>query len=481
MALLKLDETRWVLGGGTTSEWNLVNRRRLDEAYAKLAGVAKRWRSLAPEGAKRRGYAAGLEFFVKNKGAARDALAVHPALDYWLHLWDTHFARPTPPEDWDLHFGIFQSFPASLALATGKAVKLDGCLDPDGRFYLYGTPWFVDLGPQASRAPAKITIAKGSVKVEAAGSSAVIDPKAAPKGAVKKLVEMVPGVVVDDRGWLLMRGVTMHGLEVMEEPARRRFAEVIAQAWSELKERDPFLHAEMADLLRVLVPLQNPMNHGSVSSSYVTMRGLIALSHAEDSLLQAETLIHEFCHMKMNQLLAADPVLLPGQSGQVYYSPWRKDARRLRGLMLGAHAFLNVARYLSRSLEREEYDKVRRLDVMSNVARRVLQVEAALKSLIEHGKFTEFGREFILGMWRELGVVRHAALWYPEALVAEQKDACEQHRRENGLGDTALHKLAGTVDVPRDRFRKPGQPEEDEFLPRTGLDAAPAAAPEPKK
>jgi len=267
-------------------------------------------------------------------------------------------------------------------------------------------------------------------------------------------------VVVDDRGWLQVHGVTMHGLARLDAAAAESFAAPIRKAFKDLAERAPALHAEMTDLLHVLTPLENPMNHGSVSSSYATLRGLIALSPSHDELLQAETLIHEFCHMKLNQLLAADPLLVPGQNGQVYYSPWRPDARRLRGLLIGAHAFLNVGRYLAGSLQREEYADERRLEVMTNVSRRLFQVETAMMCVTENAAFTPFGREFALGMWRELGLLRAAALWFPPALVAEQKAECDKHYREHALDGTFLHKTAALADrVPRARFAPAGLPE----------------------
>jgi HEXXH motif-containing protein len=305
-----------------------------------------------------------------------------------------------------------------------------------------------------------VAVERGVLRLTGKGLEAEFAPgAAAPGGPLRRLDEVVTGVVVDDRGWLQVHGVTMHGLARLEDAERSRFAAVIRRAFLDMAARDPLLHAEMADLLRVVVPLQNPQGHGSVSSSYATLRGMIALSHSEDPLLQAETLIHEFCHMKMNQLLAADPVLLPGQSGQVYYSPWRPDARRLRGLLIGAHAFLNVARYLARSLEREEYPDVQRLEIMTNVARRLYQVENAMKGVIEHGAMTSFGREFVLGMWRELGILRHAVLWFPPALLAEQLAECEAHRARHALAGTSLHKDAAFADlVPRPAFQPAGVP-----------------------
>jgi HEXXH motif-containing protein len=456
---MKLDESRWVLGGGRTPEWRWVRRRRLDEARAGLRSALVGLTRAAPPGVRRRKYAAAARFLIAARGERAERMLEHPCLDYWLSLWRTHFVEACPEEDWHLQFGVLGSFAASLALLEGKSFACDATLDPDGSFFLYGQPWVLDFAA-GGRAFVSVAVKGGVLSLEGEGLEAVFAPKdAVAGGPLRRLDEVVPGIVVDDRGWLQVHGVTMHGLKRLEDGPRRTFAAVIGRAMSDMAERDPLLHAEMSDLLQTVVPLENPMNHGSVSSSYATARGMIALSHSDDPLLQAETLIHEFCHMKMNQLLAADPVLLPGQSGQVYYSPWRPDARRLRGLLIGSHAFLNVGRYLARSLEREDYSDEQRLEVMTNVSRRLFQIETAMKAVIENASLTTFGREFVLGMWRELGLLRHTALWFPAGLVAEQKAECDKHYAEHALSGTNLHKTADLLDrVPRPRFAPAGLP-----------------------
>jgi len=443
---MKLDETRWVLGGGRTPEWRWVRRRRVEESRRGLRAALTSLRREGPASARKAGYAAAGDFLLRAKGPEAERMLEHPALDYWLSLWRGHFARPAAEEDWLLQFGLLGHFAAGLALAARKPLACAAVLDPDGRFCAYGTPFVIDGG--AGRAPVKVSVAGGVLR---------LDGEARP---ARRLDEVVPGIVVDDRGWLQVHGITMHGLAALGDAERAAFAAPIRRAIEDMRERDPLLHAELTDLLHVLVPLRNPNGYSSVSSSYAHARGLIGLSPSDDVLLQAETLIHEFCHMKLNQLLAADPILLPGQSGQVYYSPWRPDARRLRGLLIGAHAFLNVGRYLARSLQREEYPDETRLEVMSNAAKRLFQVETALRAATEHGTFTPFGREFVLGMWREVGLLRHAVLWFPPALVAEQKAECDAHYAKHALAGTVLHKTADLVDaVPRVRFARPGTPE----------------------
>ena len=254
-----------------------------------------------------------------------------------------------------------------------------------------------------------------------------------------------------------MHGVSMHGLAHLDEAAKARFIAVLQQALVDMAREEPALLAEMTDMLRVLVPLENPMNYGSVSSSYVNMRGAICLSHSEDPLLQAETLIHEFCHQKLNQLMIVEPLLRGGQAGQVFYSPWRKDARRLRGLLLGAHAFLNVSRYMLRSISRQSYRREQSLDAMVNVASRLFQVESALRTLSFYASYTEFGERFHAGLWRELGLLFHGIQGFPAALVKEARDNAAAHQAEHALFDTGFHKSAAFVDkVGRAPFLSPG-------------------------
>jgi HEXXH motif-containing protein len=469
---MRLDETRWIMGGGVDAEWRWVHRRRLDEARAGLRGALARLSREAPLSVRRSRLSESARYLLRAKGPRADRALGHPCLDYWLSLWTSHFSRPCPAEDWDLQWGLLGGLAAALALEEGARLDADATLDPDGSLYLHGLPWALDF-PDAGRRRVRLSAAGGVLRVKGEGIDAAFAlADAAAGGPARRLDEAVPGVVVDDRGWLQVHGVTMHGLLRLDDEPRRAYAATIGRAIRDMRERDPRLHMEMTDLLRVLVPLQNPMNHGSVSSSYATLRGLIALSPSDDALLQAETLIHEFCHMKLNQLLAADPLLLPGQAGQVFYSPWRPDARRLRGLILGAHAFLNVARYLARSLERESYSDEKRLDVMSNVARRLFQVEAAMAAATEHGSFTEFGSRFMLATWRELGLLRHAVQWFPPALVAEQRAEHEAHRREHSLPGTWLHKTAALVDaVPRAGYAPSGSPAPAAPAPAAGSGA----------
>ncbi len=439
------------------------------ESSRKLRLASRAARGRAPAAVRARAYGRGLDYVLALKGPERGPRAVaSPALDYWLHLWDRHFDRPARRADWHLQFGLFQGFAAAAALRARRSLRLDAACDPDGRFHLHGSPVFFEFASAPRDRLFVLRLAPESVSIEAPGVSrswprAAFEAASASDGdgavRLRRAPEVVDGIIVEDRSWLMVHGVTMHGLARLDGEPASRFASVLREALAAMSERDPALHAELTDMITALIPLENPQGHGSVSSSYMNLKGAICLSHAEDPLLQAETLIHEFCHQKMNQLLVADPVLLPGQAGQVFYSPWREDARRAAlCLLLGAHAFLNVARYLARSLAREARPEAEEIEVMVNVARRIHQIDSALKAYLGASMvdFAEFGRRFVLGMWRELGLLKHAVMWFPPALLAEQLAACEEHRRRFALFDTGFHRAAGLVDgVPRAAFQAP--------------------------
>jgi HEXXH motif-containing protein len=452
---VRLDEKAWILSGGDTPEWKAVSAHRAEQALAQLGVIARAFKSSAPKAVKADGLNGALEAFLKRRGPVREKLLSHPALDYWLFLWDKHFSHPSDEMNWRLQFGLFAGFPLSLALLEGdkKTLALTATLDPEAHLHLYGVPAALRFPAELALKTARLALKAGLLSVECEGKRWKVPAKAllgeeeySSAGlAVARSPEVIPGLSVEHCGLLFTQCVVMHGLAHPSPAETTRFVEVLRTALRHIEERDPKLFFEMTQMTTTLIPLVNTIKFGSVSSSYVNMRGAICLSHAEDPLLQAETLIHEFCHQKMNQLLLVDELLLPGQAGQVFYSPWRKDARRLRGLILGAHAFLNVAAYLIKSLSREEYELKERVSVMVNVARRLFEVEAAVAAASSYGEYTEFGRRFILGMSRELQKLFHAVQWFPAELVAEARAAAAAHRAEHALPLTGIHRSEGFV------------------------------------
>lgn len=469
----RLDARDWALSAGLGAGWRLVMSKRLAHARAGLR-AARRALRRAPRAVQAAGYGRALDFLVGLRGPGRRALT-EPAFDYWLHLGGAHFNGSRPEREWRLHYGLAGTLAAAAAWRARGRGRFAATVPPGGRLTLHGEPLALALDARDAFAPAELRTEPDALELRLRGrpagrwTRAEVEavtpelPAARGRARLERMVEAAPGLVVDSSSWLTNHGVTMHGLAELDVPARRAFAAVIARALEGMRRTAPGLHAEMTDLTRLLMPLRPHKTMSSVSSSYVSMRGAICLSPSDSELLQAETLIHEFCHQKMNQLLEVDPLLVPGQSGQVFYSPWRGDARRLRGLLLGAHAFLNVASHLLDAVSEASYRRRELVDVMLNVAVRALQVEEALRTVDQYADLTPFGAQFVSALKKELARVQHGALWFPRPLLREARRTCAAHRARHALGATGFHRPAGLVDrVRRAPFLSPGGVERDE-------------------
>jgi HEXXH motif-containing protein len=59
----------------------------------------------------------------------------------------------------------------------------------------------------------------------------------------------------------------------------------------------------------------------------------------QPELSNLEAIIHESSHNKLNLLFHFDPLIL-NSLDENYYSPFRPDARHLKGVFLAMHAFV---------------------------------------------------------------------------------------------------------------------------------------------
>lgn len=422
-----LDGADWVVGRGTGPSWRAVTSLRASAAAAELsraAAWAKGVRALAPYAPAR-----AAEAVLSAPPAARASLLLFPAMDCWLSGLPGFLSGERGEAETLLHFAYFQSFAAAAAVLGGAPARLKVRLSAEARFHATGTRLSLVFPKACAGRDAEVTASRGSLAGRC--GDAVGEPS--------ELPALADGVWVEQDDPLVLQPVVMHGLVRHEGPAKERFVGVLKGAMTRMKEVDPGLSAEMTDFLRLIVPLDNPKGHKSVSSSYRHMRGALCLSHSDDQLLQEETLIHEFCHQKANLLSTADPLLKPGQGGQVLYSPLRPDARRLWGLLLGAHAFVNVNRYLQRVLLREEFSDKERARVQTIVARRLTHVDDMLRTVSLYAELTPAGERFQSRLWREHAVTLHGALGWPADVMKDGRARGVEHRAERALDATGFH------------------------------------------
>lgn len=119
--------------------------------------------------------------------------------------------------------------------------------------------------------------------------------------------------------------------------------------------------------------------------------GAIATSWPPDPVTLAETLVHEFQHVKLCGLL--DLVPLAESGGAKVYAPWRRDPRPAGGLLQGIYAHVGIVRFWAAQRHAEtEPDKVLRAQVQ--FARWRPTIEAGVSTLEQTGSLTAEGERF---------------------------------------------------------------------------------------
>src|SRR5262249_53080652 len=104
-------------------------------------------------------------------------------------------------------------------------------------------------------------------------------------------------------------------------------------------------------------------------------------------------------HAKLAALMDLFRLVEPG--GELYYAPWRTDPRPLPALLQGAYAHLGVAGFwrIQRRLECEA-GLARRAEV--EFARWRAAAEQATRAILESGRLTSIGSEFVTAMAERL-------------------------------------------------------------------------------
>ncbi|MDE3219280.1 MAG: hypothetical protein KGO23_07900 [Nitrospirota bacterium] len=111
----------------------------------------------------------------------------------------------------------------------------------------------------------------------------------------------------------------------------------IKQAWAIVQEAWPEGHELLALLTARIIPLKAK---GVVSFSYRHRPGLSFINCFDrDNLDLIDDLIHENSHHHLNLLLRKQILYHGDRNQQIFYSPWRRSLRPLRGILHAAFTF----------------------------------------------------------------------------------------------------------------------------------------------
>lgn len=166
----------------------------------------------------------------------------------------------------------------------------------------------------------------------------------------------------------------------------------IQSAWEVLTDHHRRAAGSVAAGTSVIVPLTPESDTDLISATSPAAFGAIATSWPPDPVILAETIVHEFQHVKLCGLL--DMVPLTESGGEKVYAPWRQDPRPAAGLLQGVYAHLGIARFWQAQQYAETGpDDILRARVL--FARWRPAIDLAADTLLETGCLTPAGARFV--------------------------------------------------------------------------------------
>ena len=171
---------------------------------------------------------------------------------------------------------------------------------------------------------------------------------------------------------------------------------LVEEAWRILNSCVPETAMAMSAGLRSIAPLPDSRDGSIRSASTGDGFGAVLVTRPPNAVLLAESLTHEFHHVKLGGLLHLHE-LYEDDGVDRYYAPWRDDPRPLSGLFQGVYAFLGITAFWrsrcrsgSEPADHFEYAYLRR------------QVWMALRALTKSRALTALGDRFVRGMTSRL-------------------------------------------------------------------------------
>jgi HEXXH motif-containing protein len=171
----------------------------------------------------------------------------------------------------------------------------------------------------------------------------------------------------------------------------RRWRLCLQAAWEILVRHHRGVAEPMATGISVIVPIALESGNDLVSATSEAVFGAIAISWPPDPVTMAETLVHEFQHVKLVGLMDMVPLVEAGD--RKVYAPWRQDPRPARSLLQGIYAHLGIAHFWSSQQHAETgQDDVLRAQVL--LARWRQAVAEAIQTLLAADCLTPVGERF---------------------------------------------------------------------------------------
>lgn len=174
--------------------------------------------------------------------------------------------------------------------------------------------------------------------------------------------------------------------------ANQAWAPVFKAATEVLYRQDEAMARDCLQLMPAVLALHSGgTSYGSSSPQEVL--GLVFLPGVIDPNDVAECLLHEALHQKLYRVEEGAP-LFEGEQGdaEIYYSPWRSDARPLRMLVHGAYVFAGVSQLWKTLQQSDNENDEYRENAGFHSYYRARQAQVAMNIVNKYPGRTQMGR-----------------------------------------------------------------------------------------
>jgi len=383
-------------GGSPAAMWRLGEAQRSKHMMLLHAIAEAATGSETGPAAFRAGYEQLARIQDTDPGAAAWLLGL-PHLGGWLHDTLIHLDQGTAAD-----FGHFACLAAAAAIRAGLAVDLDVPVR-DGRVRLPGLGSLLVASERSW-----IRLCGDGERVTAGDEFAVEarwlvpdDGARAPDEGTVPGWSGTPAIRATSGGltWTVLLEIDDQYLDRYTLPMRTAMSagevadwrERVRSAWQIVADRHRWAAEPMAEVISVIVALTPRADTDLVSATTPAAYGAIATSWPPDAVTLAETLVHEFQHVKLCGLLDMVPLACSGD--QRVYAPWRQDPRPAGGLLQGIYAHLGIVRFWQAQQHAEtDPDGLLRAQVL--FARWRPALGQTVQTLLDTGSLTPAGVRF---------------------------------------------------------------------------------------
>jgi len=382
-------------GAGDSVAVRRLHEAQLSKHLMLLHVVAEAAGEIDPPSRAAAAFRAGYRLLAEAQAADPAAVARLlglPHIGSWAHECLARLDNGTPPD-----FGYLAAVAVAAAAGLGIPFEVDVPVS-EGRVPLPGLGCL-----EVASQDEWIRLSSDGQRLRAGGHIDLACAALVPDDGTGEAVPHWRGTpllraVADGQAWEVLLETADHYLDRYTLPMRTamtaadvtRWRQLFQATWELLVRHHAWAAGPVAEGVQVIVPLQLRTDLDSAASPAAF--GAIATSLPPSAVSMAETLIHEFQHIKLDGLMDLVPLIEPG--AERGYAPWRADPRPMSGILQGVYAFTGIVRFwgTQRLLETEP-DEVLRASVLFERWR--LAIELVAGNLLSSGSLTPTGVRFV--------------------------------------------------------------------------------------